>query len=113
MVTSTVDERSILLMTRFLPSLAMPILRCLDPERAHRYAITGLRAGLAGVSQVPQDPRLIVNVLGLIMPNPIGLAAGFDKDAEVLRPLARLGFGSIEAGTVTPRPQSGNPRPRL
>ena len=61
----------------------------------------------------PDDPRLAMRALGLMFRNPIGLAAGFDKNAVALGPLAQLGFGFVEAGTVTPRPQAGNPRPRL
>ncbi len=91
----------------------MPFLRRLDAERAHRLAIAALRAGLAGSPRIPREPRLVLSTLGLTFANPIGLAAGFDKDAEALGALARLGFGSIEAGTVTPCAQFGNPRPRL
>ena len=96
-----------------LTSAALPLLRRLDPERAHRLALAGLRAGLGGRGPGPADPLLATEALGLRFPTPIGLAAGFDKDAEALAPLARLGFGFLEAGTVTPRPQPGNPRPRL
>ena len=96
-----------------LTSAALPLLRRLDPERAHRLARAGLRAGLGGRGPGPADPLLATEALGLRFPTPIGLAAGFDKDAEALAPLARLGFGFLEAGTVTPRPQPGNPRPRL
>ena len=96
-----------------LASSLLPLLRLIDAERAHAIALTALRLGLAGADHTPDDPRLAVNVLGLHFPNPIGLAAGFDKDAVALGPLMRLGFGLVEAGTVTPRPQPGNPRPRL
>ena len=96
-----------------LASAALPLLRRLDPERAHRLALAGLRAGFSGRAPDPADPLLATTALGLRFPTPIGLAAGFDKDAEALAPLARLGFGFLEAGTVTPRPQAGNPRPRL
>src|SRR5271156_2655988 len=78
-----------------LPSLAMPFLRRIDPERAHDLAIVGLRAGLGGRPRIASDSRLVVRSLGLTFANPIGLAAGFDKDAEVLGPLGHLGFGSI------------------
>ena len=91
----------------------MPLLARTDPERAHRLAITALRLGLAGRDAQPDDPALAIHVLGLRFRNPIGLAAGFDKDAMALRGLRRLGFGLIEAGSVTPRPQPGNPRPRV
>ncbi len=100
-------------MTPAFASAAMPLLRCLDPERAHGLALLALAAGLAGRARLPADPRLVVNALGLTFRNPIGLAAGFDKNAVALAPLADLGFGFVEAGTVTPRPQAGNPRPRL
>ncbi len=102
--------------SRMTPSIAsalMPLLRRTDAERAHRLAITALRLGLAGQDATPDDPALQVRALGLVFRNPIGLAAGFDKDALALRGLRRVGFGLIEAGTVTPRPQPGNPRPRV
>jgi dihydroorotate dehydrogenase len=91
----------------------LAVLRRLDPERAHRLALYALRLGLAGRAAERDDPALAVRVLGLSFTNPIGLAAGFDKDAVAARPLARLGFGFVETGTVTPRPQTGNPRPRI
>ncbi len=96
-----------------LAAAAMPVLRRLDPERAHRLALAGLRLGLAGSRVTAADPSLATTALGLRFANPIGLAAGFDKDALALGGLSRLGFGFIETGTVTPRPQPGNPRPRL
>ena len=100
-------------MSPTLAATAMPLLRRLDPERAHRLALRGLRFGLAGTAAAPDDPRLAVTALGLRFTNPIGLAAGFDKDAVALAGLARLGYGFLEAGTVTRLPQPGNPRPRL
>lgn len=100
-------------MTPALASAMMPLLRGLDAERAHVLALAALRAGLAGRAAPGEDPRLETTVLGLRFRNPIGLAAGFDKDAAAVLPLLRLGFGFVEAGTVTPRPQAGNPRPRL
>lgn len=99
-------------MTPKIASALLPVLRTLDAERAHGLALRALRLGLAGSAEV-QDPRLAVDVMGLSFRNPLGLAAGFDKNAEALAPLARLGFGLVEAGTVTPRPQEGNPRPRM
>ena len=96
-----------------LASAAVPLLRQIDPERAHGLALRALAYGLAGRDGTPDDPRLAVAAMGLRFANPIGLAAGFDKDAVALAPLAKLGFGLLEAGTVTPRPQVGNPRPRL
>ncbi len=93
--------------------LSQPVLRRLPPERAHDLALAALSLGLAGRGAAADDAGLGVRAMGLAFANPIGLAAGFDKDARVMRPLARLGFGLVEAGTVTPRPQPGNPRPRL
>jgi dihydroorotate dehydrogenase len=100
-------------MTPALASLLMPLLRILDAETAHGLALKALAAGLAGRDSGADDPVLATRVLGLSFRNPIGLAAGFDKDAVAVLPLMRLGFGFVEAGTVTPRPQPGNPRPRL
>ncbi len=94
-------------------NLTMKLLRRLDPEYAHAVAISGLMLGLGGHTRARPDPALAVEALGLHFRNPIGIAAGFDKDARVMRPLARLGFGFVEAGTVTPLAQPGNPRPRL
>ncbi len=91
----------------------LPLLRRLDPETAHNLGLWTLRLGLAGGDRQPDDPVLATQALGHHFTNPIGLAAGFDKNAVAIAPLMRLGFGFIEAGTVTPRPQSGNPRPRL
>lgn len=90
-----------------------PLLHGLDPETAHRVAIWGLKRGLGGRSAAPTDPTLSARVFGMDFPNPVGLAAGFDKDAEVMDAMLALGFGFVEAGTVTPMPQPGNPRPRL
>ncbi len=89
------------------------MLRLLDAERAHELALRALRAGLAGRCDQRDDPALAVRAMGLAFSNPIGLAAGFDKNAVAVLPLMRLGFGCVEAGTVTPLPQAGNPRPRL
>ena len=100
-------------MTPALASALMPPLRRLDPERAHRLSITALRLGLAGCDATPDDPALRVRALGLVLRNPIGLSAGYDKDALAVRGLRRLGFGFVETGTVTPRPQPGNPAPRV
>jgi dihydroorotate dehydrogenase len=91
----------------------MPLARRLDPERAHGLALWALRLGLAGRDAAPDDPALSVTAFGCRFRNPIGLAAGFDKNAVAVRGLGRLGFGFVEAGTVTPRPQPGNPKPRL
>ena len=92
--------------------LVRPLAFALDAERAHRATITALRLLPAGRPPAP-DPMLSVAVAGLDFPNPVGLAAGFDKDAEVFRQMLGFGFGFVEVGTVTPRAQAGNPRPRL
>src|SRR5512146_2955228 len=91
----------------------MPLMRGVDPERAHDLALRALRFGLAGADRSPDDPILATRTLGMEFRNPIGLAAGFDKSAVAVGPLMRLGFGFVEAGSVTPKPQIGNPRPRL
>ena len=92
--------------------LARPFLHALDPEDAHSLTIKMLAC-----APLPRaagdDKRLAVRAFGLNFPNPIGMAAGFDKNAEVPDALLRLGFGFVEAGTVTPLPQRGNPRPRV
>ncbi|RDC73693.1 quinone-dependent dihydroorotate dehydrogenase [Rhodovulum sp. 12E13] len=88
-------------------------LRLVDPETAHALALRGLRAGLVPLPGPVTSDRLATDLAGLALPNPIGLAAGFDKNAEALAPLSSAGFGFIEAGAVTPRAQEGNPRPRL
>jgi dihydroorotate dehydrogenase len=92
---------------------AFPLLDRIDPERAHRLAIAALKAGLIAGDRRPDPPILAQTVFGLRFPNPVGLAAGFDKDGEVYRPALGLGFGFVELGSVTPKPQPGNPRPRL
>ncbi len=96
-----------------LASALTPLLRGMEAERAHALALRGLVAGLAGAQASPDDPALEVRAMGLVFANPIGLAAGFDKNAVAVAPLLRLGFGCVEAGTVTPLPQDGNPKPRL
>lgn len=87
-------------------------LRQLDPELAHGLALSALKAGLGGRHD-PRDAVLATRVAGLDLPNPVGLAAGFDKNGEALHGLARAGFGFVECGSVTPQPQPGNPKPRL
>ncbi len=98
-----------------------PLLFQMAPERAHQFTVSGLAATLAvpGVSHAFrsiynfEDKRLERTVFGLPFPNPVGLAAGFDKDGSYYKDMASLGFGFLELGTVTPLPQPGNPRPRL
>jgi dihydroorotate dehydrogenase len=99
-------------MIGLLDRLARPFLGLIDAENAHRLAVQGLRLMPRGPAP-PDDPRLSVRAFGLNFPNPVGMAAGFDKHGEVPDALLRLGFGFVEVGTVTPRPQAGNPRPRL
>jgi dihydroorotate dehydrogenase len=99
-------------MIGLLAAMVRPLLRLLDPEDAHRLAIRALKLP-PFVKGVADDPRLAVRAFGLNFPNPIGMAAGFDKHAEVPDTLLRLGFGFVEVGTVTPLQQGGNPRPRL
>ena len=101
----------------FLPyrNVLRPLLFALDPEMVHHLAIAGLRLGgraLRSFAPV-QDPRLARTVFGVTFPNPVGLAAGFDKNAVALRAWEGLGFGFVEAGTVTARAQPGNPKPRI
>lgn len=94
--------------------IAWPVLRALDPETAHRLTIRALKAGL--VPRPPRtddDPALRVAIWGRTLANPVGLAAGFDKNADVCDAMLGFGFGFVEAGTVTLRPQAGNPRPRV
>ena len=93
--------------------LAWPLLRLIPPEAAHRLAVVALARGLVPVARGPELPALATRVWGLDFANPIGLAAGFDKDAEAIDALGALGFGFVEVGGVTPRAQPGNPRPRL
>ncbi|MBI1206784.1 MAG: quinone-dependent dihydroorotate dehydrogenase [Azospirillum sp.] len=94
-------------------SLVGPILRSFDPDTAHDLTIRALKTGLVPPVCRAEDPILRCRLWGLDFPNPLGMAAGFDKNAEVVDSLLRLGFGFVEAGTVTPRPQPGNPRPRM
>jgi len=91
--------------------LARPALFAIDPERAHRLTVRAL--ALVGRRGPPAAGALAIDVAGLGFPNPLGMAAGFDKDAEVPDQLLGLGFGFAEVGSITPRPQAGNPRPRL
>ncbi|RLK10065.1 quinone-dependent dihydroorotate dehydrogenase [Ruegeria conchae] len=93
--------------------LGLAALHRLDPETAHGLSIKALTSGLAPTPGPVTSDRLKTRVAGLDLPNPVGLAAGFDKNGEALTPLSRAGFGFIEVGAVTPRPQPGNPKPRL
>jgi dihydroorotate dehydrogenase len=96
-----------------LADLALPLFRLLPPEAAHDATIRALALGLGGRSAASADPALRTRVWGLDFPNPVGLAAGFDKNARVPDAMLRLGFGFVEVGSVTPRPQPGNAKPRV
>ncbi|MBI1218289.1 MAG: quinone-dependent dihydroorotate dehydrogenase [Rhodobacteraceae bacterium] len=96
-----------------LERAGLAALHRIDPERAHGLALLALRAGLVPLPGPVTSPRLGTTLAGLNLPNPVGLAAGFDKNAVALSALTRAGFGFIEVGAATPRPQPGNPKPRL
>ena len=96
-----------------LERLGLGLLHRFDPEAAHGLALRALRMGLTPSAGPVTSARLRTDLAGLSLPNPVGLAAGFDKNAEALGPLSRAGFGFVEVGAITPRPQPGNPRPRL
>ncbi len=89
------------------------LLRRIDPERSHGLALRALRLGLVRLPGPVTGPRLQTRIAGLTLPNPVGLAAGFDKNATAVAQVSRAGFGFVEVGAATPRPQPGNPRPRL
>ena len=98
---------------KVLEQLGLKALRQIDPETAHGLALKALNTGLGPRGGPVSSSRLRTKVAGLDLPNPVGLAAGFDKNATALHPLARTGFGFLEVGAATPRPQPGNPKPRL
>ncbi len=98
---------------RIIEQAGLAALHRLDPERAHGMALRALRLGLAPLPKPVTSPRLITRFAGLTLPNPVGLAAGFDKNAVALSGLARAGFGFVEVGAATPRTQEGNAAPRL
>lgn len=100
-------------MTRLVERAGLAALRLVGPETAHGLALRALGAGLGPRGGPLTSARLATRVAGLDLPNPVGLAAGFDKNATALRPLADCAFGFVEVGAVTPYPQEGNPRPRL
>src|ERR1700729_966918 len=100
-------------MTPAIASAFLPVLRLMSPESAHDLSLLALRYGPEIRAAEPDPPSLVMSAFGLRFSNPIGLAAGFDKNAAASTALMRLGFGFVETGTVTPRPQSGNPKPRL
>ena len=94
-------------------ALAKPLLHALDAETAHGLTIKALEAGLYPRARSGDDPSLGINLFGLDFPNPIGIAAGFDKNAQVPDAMLQIGFGFAEIGTVTPKAQPGNPKPRI
>lgn len=93
--------------------LARPALRFIEPERAHRLTVAALKLRLGPHQRKPDPASLAVDLFGLHFPNPLGIAAGFDKNGEVPDAMLAMGMGFAEVGTVTPRPQTGNPRPRV
>jgi dihydroorotate dehydrogenase len=98
---------------RLVERAGLAALRLLDPETAHGLSLRALASGVVPLSGAITSPRLSTRLAGLDLPNPVGLAAGYDKNAEAVAPLTRAGFGFVEVGAATPRPQPGNPRPRL
>lgn len=98
---------------RVYEKAGLALLHRLDPERAHALSLIALRTGLAPLPGLVTSPRLATTLAGLSLPNPIGLAAGYDKNATAIGPLCRAGFGFVEVGAATPVAQEGNPRPRL
>lgn len=94
-------------------AMARRALFCIDPETAYGLSIKGLKTGLSPSPRLMADPRLVTRVAGLTFNNPLGLAAGYDKNADVPLAMLKLGFGFVEIGTVTPKPQEGNRRPRI
>ncbi|WP_394690822.1 quinone-dependent dihydroorotate dehydrogenase [Hoeflea sp.] len=100
-------------MSEFLDTLARNALFKFDPETAHGLSIKALKSGLVPGCRRDLDNRLAVEVAGMTFPNPLGMAAGYDKNAELATPLSKLGFGFVEVGTLTPRAQDGNPKPRI
>ena len=93
--------------------VAATLLGLLDPETAHNLTLRALEAGLVPPARDADPPGLAIDLWGKRFANPVGLAAGFDKDARVIDRMLALGFGFVEAGTVTPEPQPGNPKPRI
>ena len=98
---------------KLIERLGLAAIHKFDPETSHGLSIAALKSGLAPLSGQVTTPRLATTIAGLDLPNPIGLAAGYDKNAEVIAPLTKAGFGFIEVGAATPRAQPGNPKPRL
>jgi dihydroorotate dehydrogenase len=101
-----------MMMDRFF-RLGKPFLHAMDAETAHTLTLTALKSGWLPLEPSTDDPSLKLTLWGRQFTNPVGLAAGFDKNAEVVSPMLKLGFGFVEAGTVTPKAQGGNPKPRV
>jgi dihydroorotate dehydrogenase len=100
-------------LVNLLEKAGLALLHRIDPERAHGLSLRALQSGLVPLPGIVTSPRLATTLAGLSLANPVGLAAGYDKNAVAIGPLSRAGFGFLEVGAATPRPQSGNPRPRL
>ncbi len=98
---------------KVMERIGLRVLHRFDPENAHKLALVAMKMGVVPLSGVVTTERLKTNLCGMSLPNPVGLAAGYDKDCEVVDDLTRAGFGFVELGAVTPKPQAGNPRPRL
>ena len=98
---------------KLIERAGMALMHRMDPEAAHGLALRALNIGLASLPGVITSPRLATTLAGMALPNPVGLAAGFDKNAVAMAALSRAGFGFLELGAATPRPQPGNPKPRL
>ncbi|XP_001605089.1 dihydroorotate dehydrogenase (quinone) [Nasonia vitripennis] len=98
---------------KFYSTVAMPLIRLIDPEVAHRIAVKTAELGLAPSQSTPDPPILRTSLWSLEFENPLGMAAGFDKHAEAVGGLHKMGFGFVEIGSVTPDPQPGNPKPRV
>ncbi len=98
---------------KLVERLGLSVLHKLDPERAHRMALKAMKIGMVPMSGLITTPRIKTTLCGMALPNPVGLAAGYDKNCEVVDGLSRAGFGFVECGAITPHPQPGNPTPRL
>lgn len=98
---------------KFYREVLMPSVHVLDAETAHRLAVKAAKYKLVPRPRKPDPPSLKTTVFGRSFANPVGLAAGFDKDGEAVEGLLKMGFGFVEIGSVTPQPQQGNPRPRV
>ena len=98
---------------RVIEKLGLAVLHRMDPEKAHALSIRALKSEALPLPGLFSSPRLTTKIAGLVLPNPVGLAAGYDKNAEVIKPLSDAGFGFLELGAATPRPQPGNDKPRL